>query len=191
LKTSNLLFDTDGRVKVYGFNLPLSLDSQSLQDGKYMAPELILGDFSTKSSDIYSLGLIIWELITCTTVFDNFKSLDGDFYLFYFLELRKGVLAGERPLIYSDKLGAKEKEFFFSLFSDKLLTLDAKKQLSNLLCSMWNPDHLRRPSINIVINKLKEIMISLIEDHASQQIWTSLTSDADFFSVFFLLLAYF
>jgi len=178
LKTANLLYDAEGRIKVCDFGLSQSLITQYLQDNNfargsplYMAPEVMRGEPFTEKIDIYSFGLIIWELITCQSVFSNYRTL---------LELKAGVTSGVRPLIYSDSLDEGRKAEFFALFNDKLLTFDAKKQISYLLNSMWNNYPQSRPPINIVHEKLKEIMISLIEDTASQKVWASLTTDSNF-----------
>ena len=65
LRPSRLVFGTDRRVRVVGFGAPLKpLDSLSLDQALYAAPELSEGGARTASSDVYSLALILVEAMT-------------------------------------------------------------------------------------------------------------------------------
>ena len=65
LRPSRLVFGTDRRVRVVGFGAPLKpLDSLSLDQALYAAPELGEGSARTASSDVYSLALILVEAMT-------------------------------------------------------------------------------------------------------------------------------
>ena len=78
LKTSNLLADENGKVKVCDFGLS---EFKSSADGAtsgrpigtplYMAPEVMTGGSITEAVDVYSMGLLIWEMITRKPVFSN------------------------------------------------------------------------------------------------------------------------
>ncbi|GES81838.1 kinase-like domain-containing protein [Rhizophagus clarus] len=59
----------------------------------YIAPEVFKGSKFTKESDIYSLGMIMWELTTGCKPFANVKH---DIHLIY------KILDGERPKITED-----------------------------------------------------------------------------------------
>ncbi|MEO8197305.1 MAG: serine/threonine-protein kinase [Thermoanaerobaculia bacterium] len=75
LKPSNLLVDASGAVKLLDFGIAKILDPDSesseltrLEDRAltpaYAAPEQILGQPATTSTDVYSLGVVLYELLT-------------------------------------------------------------------------------------------------------------------------------
>ncbi|RHZ48671.1 hypothetical protein Glove_543g39 [Diversispora epigaea] len=57
----------------------------------YIAPEVLCGEIYTKKSDIYSLGIIMWEVITGETPLDDYE---------HDLELTLDIVKGCRPKIY-------------------------------------------------------------------------------------------
>ncbi|MEM1179085.1 MAG: TonB family protein [Acidobacteriota bacterium] len=65
LKPSNVLLDELGNVVLTDFGLAASVGEQSVGGTPaYMAPELWEGSESSKASDIYALGLLIYEIFT-------------------------------------------------------------------------------------------------------------------------------
>jgi len=71
LKPANLLIDNDGLLKIVDFGVAAAHsqgDTQLTKTGyvigspKYMAPEQILGKKVDERADIYSLGIILYEL---------------------------------------------------------------------------------------------------------------------------------
>jgi len=186
LKPANLLFSPDGKVKVCDFGLSQTLDAQRLflQDSEtakgtplYMAPEVFEGKRFNEKIDIYAFGLIIWELITGHTVFSNYTKL---------APFRRAIVGGERPLIYTKQVEDDPdlRNKVLELFSDKLLVgrLDVIKSIS-ALTEMWDPNPNNRPDISIVLNRLKSIMISLIEDKESQEAWQGMTNETNYFNI--------
>ncbi|MBX7166239.1 MAG: serine/threonine protein kinase [Pirellulales bacterium] len=76
LKPSNLLLTRDGRVKLSDFGLArypgasaLTVDGRALGTCYYTAPELIRGSAATYKCDLYSLGCLLYELVTGQKVF--------------------------------------------------------------------------------------------------------------------------
>lgn len=76
LKPSNILVDSQGRVKLLDFGIAKLLsDDETLDETRtaaegrlmtpgYGAPELVLGGQITTATDVYSLGIILYELLT-------------------------------------------------------------------------------------------------------------------------------
>jgi len=71
IKPENILLSQNGRIKVADFGLSLSDESWTLRRSKsragtpyYMSPEQIRGRTLDIRTDIYSLGLVLYELLT-------------------------------------------------------------------------------------------------------------------------------
>jgi tRNA A-37 threonylcarbamoyl transferase component Bud32 len=72
VKPQNVLIDPDGRAKVTDFGISRSLDQDHgltatgrvLGTTDYVAPEQALGEEVTQQSDIYSLGICLFEMLT-------------------------------------------------------------------------------------------------------------------------------
>jgi len=69
LAPENLLIPANGQLKIIDFRLAktrekLTRPGESLGLSEYMSPELCQGLTITEATDIYSLGVILWEFIT-------------------------------------------------------------------------------------------------------------------------------
>jgi eukaryotic-like serine/threonine-protein kinase len=71
VKPQNVLIDSEGRAKVTDFGIARSLEAEGLTaTGRvlgttdYVAPEQALGEETTAQSDVYSLGICLFEMLT-------------------------------------------------------------------------------------------------------------------------------
>ncbi len=78
IKPHNILIDLDGTVKVTDFGIAVALSSTTITQTNsvlgsvhYLSPEQARGGMSTNKSDIYSLGIVLFELLTGRVPFDG------------------------------------------------------------------------------------------------------------------------
>ena len=93
LKTTNILIDISGFPKLSDFYFKKSGEYYTLIN--YTANELLdksKNQKFTKESDIYSYGMVLYEILTGNVPFQNFSSS---------IILKKKILQGHRPQIYS------------------------------------------------------------------------------------------
>ncbi|SDC64812.1 serine/threonine protein kinase [Terribacillus halophilus] len=71
IKPQNILIDDYGKVKVTDFGIATALSATSLTQTNallgsvhYLSPEQARGGIATKKSDVYSLGIVMFELLT-------------------------------------------------------------------------------------------------------------------------------
>ncbi|WP_077358268.1 Stk1 family PASTA domain-containing Ser/Thr kinase [Virgibacillus halodenitrificans] len=71
IKPQNILINTYGQVKVTDFGIAIALSATSLTQTNsilgsvhYLSPEQARGGMATKKSDIYSIGIVLFELLT-------------------------------------------------------------------------------------------------------------------------------
>ena len=71
IKPQNILFSRDGQVKVADFGIAIAADGSTLTCSDdivgsvhYFSPEQAKGNLAGKQSDLYSLGVILYEMVT-------------------------------------------------------------------------------------------------------------------------------
>ena len=79
LKPENILLDSEGHIKICDFNLAKSnIDNNSYAysfcgSPLYLSPEMVCKKGISFKSDIYQIGLIMYEIFTFQTAFKNDK----------------------------------------------------------------------------------------------------------------------
>ena len=77
IKPQNMLISMDGKVKVADFGIARAVSSQTMNAATvvgsvhYISPEQARGGYSDERSDIYSLGITMYEMITGHVPFDG------------------------------------------------------------------------------------------------------------------------
>lgn len=78
IKPHNILIDKDNHVKITDFGIAVALSQNSITQTnsllgsvQYISPEQARGNMVTKQSDIYSLGIVLYELLTGSVPFEG------------------------------------------------------------------------------------------------------------------------
>eukprot|EP01036_Dinobryon_divergens_P026927 gene26927-35624_t len=142
LKPDNIGFTSDGRLKIFDFGLvaivtrraSLSVETYEMTgktgSPRYMAPEVYLIQPYNETVDVYSFGIILWQLAKCKIPFDGFtkKQLED--------EVMRG---GVRPKVSSRRIPV---------------------ALQNLMTKCWAPQYSKRPSFIEILATMEQIIAS-------------------------------
>lgn len=78
LKPQNILIDEAGTVKITDFGIAIALSETSITQTNtllgsvhYLSPEQARGSMATRQSDIYAMGIILYELLTGNVPFEG------------------------------------------------------------------------------------------------------------------------
>eukprot|EP01113_Clastostelium_recurvatum_P021189 TRINITY_DN2505_c0_g1_i1.p1 TRINITY_DN2505_c0_g1~~TRINITY_DN2505_c0_g1_i1.p1 ORF type:complete len:547 (-),score=139.75 TRINITY_DN2505_c0_g1_i1:184-1824(-) len=150
LKSSNLLVDENMRVKICDFGLSAvkqrhqMMKDQTSAKGTplYMAPEVMMFREFNETSDVYSFGIVLWEILVRKEPFSHFRGLEA---------FRTAVcIHHERPPIPADCL----------------------ESLRRLIERCWDKDPARRPSFREIICQLDHVIVeSAINDRRGREFW--------------------
>ena len=143
LKPDNIGFTKDGQLKLFDFGLAKELKEEDKQESgaydltgntgsrRYMAPEVAKEAPYDKSVDVYSFGILLWELCSAEKPFFGYSSNK---------HMHRVVLAGERPKM------------------DSQHTSDWPENLQWLMNHCWHSSASLRPTFSDVKQVLKDIL---------------------------------
>lgn len=145
LKPDNMSIFYDGNIKILDFGIATHIDEEMDQKANasiaYAAPEVLKNRKYSIQSDIYSLGIILYELLTCRNPFsrDNAE------------EEIKAHLYEEMPSIskYTDIKESSDFDFVIKRATDRDLSKRYKNddELIRDLLKIKNGEQLKKPSI--------------------------------------------
>jgi len=151
LKTSNLLIDDNNTVKVCDFGLSqIKPRGTNLKDGQegakgtplWMAPEVLLGKHFNEKADVYSFGLVLWQMMSRQELFPQFDNLDKFIHAI--------CIDGLRPKIPQD----------------------TPPSLERLITACWQAESEGRPHFSNIVEALNTIIIECaIPDELGAVFW--------------------
>ncbi|AST92100.1 MULTISPECIES: Stk1 family PASTA domain-containing Ser/Thr kinase [Sutcliffiella] len=78
IKPQNILIDTEGNIKVTDFGIAMALSSTTITQTNsllgsvhYLSPEQARGGIATKKSDVYAIGIVMFEMLTGSLPFSG------------------------------------------------------------------------------------------------------------------------
>lgn len=146
LKPANFLLDENFRVKIcdFGFTEHFKTTREVKMKGTalYSAPEIWQETACTFASDIYSFGLILWEVYTEEILFQEYDDLEP-----FCDDVIEG---GLRPAIPSD----------------------APQHYVELMTHCWDKEMEKRPTMDRVRHELEMLMVeSVIQSQLGRDFW--------------------
>jgi len=115
---------------------------------KYSAPEILRNREYDTSSDVYSFGLVLYEIITSKEVYPD-ETEDG---------AEESVNSFIQNVVWNEKRPDIPK--------------DVPQSIATLIKECWDGDRKKRPSFKQIIKKLEEIVLELaIPDEYSRRWW--------------------
>lgn len=143
LKSLNILLTKDMRVKVADFGLSRLIESKEHYSTlyklrgthTYCAPEVYLGEQYTDKSDIYSLGIILWELVyRCTKKEYQRPFSEYPWINYSFQVIIQTAKNGLRPTIPP-----------------------CPEKIRSLICTLWDYNPSKRPDACTLLSTVKQL----------------------------------
>ncbi|PPR85582.1 hypothetical protein GOBAR_AA35109 [Gossypium barbadense] len=161
LKSENLLLGEDMCVKVADFGISCLESQCGSAKGftgtyRWMAPEMIKEKHHTKKVDVYSFGIVLWELLTALTPFDNMTPEQAAF----------AVCQKNMEAVMQEAVMQNPKSIFSVGIEDArpLLPSSCPLAFSHLINRCWSSNPEKRPQFEEIVSILESYAESLEED---------------------------
>lgn len=143
IKSPNLLVNRDWVCKLGDFGYSVELPSGSARMTRvgspaWVAPEVIVGEPYGMAADTYSLGIVLWELITRRPPYAEETDV---------MEVLNKVVAGGRPPMPHLPESA----------SNPSSPLFVQQSMQKLVEACWSPDPASRPPLSAVLDSLEQL----------------------------------
>eukprot|EP01114_Cavostelium_apophysatum_P020971 TRINITY_DN7184_c0_g1_i2.p1 TRINITY_DN7184_c0_g1~~TRINITY_DN7184_c0_g1_i2.p1 ORF type:complete len:727 (-),score=197.56 TRINITY_DN7184_c0_g1_i2:30-2210(-) len=153
LKPENILIGPNNSVKVADFGLSLVKDHSKTEAEEmkkirgspaFMSPEALLGKELTPKTDVYSFGMILWELLTGGSPYDTLE-----------------IESFEELIDEICHKGTRER-----------IPKDCPPSLRHLILSCWKAEPAARPNFLNIIQQLDEAIAEVaISDAEGKELW--------------------
>ncbi|MCO5582302.1 hypothetical protein L7F22_036194 [Adiantum nelumboides] len=105
LKSENLVLGEDGCVKILDFGVSCfesdcNLDAHDLGTYRWMAPEMLSQKPYTRKVDVYSFGIVLWELLTAHIPYEEMGAVQAAFCVIH--ENTRPAIPPHCPAVLSD-----------------------------------------------------------------------------------------
>jgi serine/threonine protein kinase len=153
IKSSNILLDDNLHCKLCDFGMSKYYKNENATKSKneegnnnsinnyqtnsqstlfWMSPEYLCDGIINEKSDIYSFGILIWEIFMEET--NPYKNININDYILG----NKEIVYNKRPIINDENFKECPK-------------------IKELICLMWNNDYNKRPNIESILNLLEDL----------------------------------
>ncbi|RHZ79124.1 hypothetical protein Glove_151g86 [Diversispora epigaea] len=154
LHSGNILYNASNLrwyISDLGLSGPVNKPSNSIYGNlPYVAPEVYFGQSFTVKSDIYSIGILMWEVITGKIPYGDQENKNNS-------HLALAIASGYRPKI------------------DENIPLE----YANLMKQCWDADPDNRPDALALKKKMRSLVKSLYEEMDQEQPKSSFTKNKD------------
>ncbi|RHZ80393.1 hypothetical protein Glove_136g68 [Diversispora epigaea] len=169
LHSRNILYNSQNinwKISDLGLSGPVDKPFNSIYGNlPYIAPEVLCGKIYTTKSDIYSMGILMWEVITGETPFDDCE---------HNLDLTLDIVKGYRPKIYeyiSHEDMTLMKQCWDAYPDNRPHAIDIYEKIELLIDSFYNKDKQQEPIIQS--NKLKSKLNTRLSKNTESKIQNS------------------
>lgn len=164
IKPHNILLDEEGNVKITDFGIAMALSATSITQTNsvlgsvhYLSPEQARGGMATKKSDIYSLGIVMFELLTGRLPFSGESAVS--------IALKH--LQSETPSLRRwnpDIPQSVENIVLKSTAKDPFRRYESLEDMDDALTSALDPDRLNEPKFAVPLDDEATKAIPVITD---------------------------